>query len=158
MTAILGGWCSQNTLPPASSSSSRLGPLPYSTNISRWWIGGSAATPFNAERIARRMPAIMQFESFITDFLVAAEGNEANLRPNRAKSASLTRRLYSSRHGSEVTQKSTRRPASVHAKRLPGDITAFRGGKKQHCVGDFGHCPRTVQRDVIQHAFGSLLE
>src|SRR5437867_1530666 len=66
--------------------------------------------------------------------------------------------LHSSRHGSEVTQKSTRRPASVHAKRLAGDVTAFRGGKKQHCVGDFGHCPRTVQRDVIQHAFGSLLE
>src|SRR6266436_3578557 len=67
MTAILGGWCSQTTLPLASSSSRRFGPWPYSKNISRWRTGDSAATQSNDESIAITAPAMMQFEHFITD-------------------------------------------------------------------------------------------
>src|SRR3954468_3520620 len=69
MTARLGGLCSQTILPFSSSSSRRLGPLPYSKSSRRCLIGSAAEMQGppanNIKNAANRAEALMDRAIFI---------------------------------------------------------------------------------------------
>jgi hypothetical protein len=58
----------------------------------------------------------------------------------------------------EVAQESTRRPAAIDAEDLAGDVTAFGCHKKQDRVRNLLDSSGPIQGNVLEHAFGTLVE